>query len=138
ANDYFGGYFGNFTAGSLCCCSASGVDCGGSGVMADAFSNGMFGCAGHVSWQDRASLCGAGCTVCMAQQWMDHRQGEAPTHNYWTDDNLKVSGWGDGICNVSKLYGTDGAPYPMHVCASHRDAEQNECVWIDCGYADIA
>jgi hypothetical protein len=140
ANEYFGGYYGDFTAGTLCCCDAvpdSGHGCGPGSGLGDVFSNGMYGCNAKKSWQDRASICATGCSVCTAQQWMDRRQGQAPHHNYWTNDNLKVSGWGDGQCNVSKLYGTDGAPYPMRVCASHMDSEGNSCVWIDCGYADI-
>jgi hypothetical protein len=138
ANDYFGGDYGNLTAGSLCCCTASGVDCSGTGVLADEYANGMFACVGKVSWQNRASLCGAGCTVCTAQQWIDGRGAKVPSHNYWTDDNLKASGWADGICNVSKLYGTDGSPYPMRVCSAHSDGQGNECHWINCGLADIA
>jgi hypothetical protein len=85
----------------------------------------------------RASLCAAGCTVCTAKQWIDGRAGQVPHHNYWTNDNLKVSGWGDGACNVSKLYGTDGLPNPMRVCVAHMDAEGNTCEWINCGLADI-
>jgi hypothetical protein len=97
----------------------------------------MFGCSASNSWQDRASVCAPGCKVCTAQEWIDRRQGQAPRHNYWTDDNLKANGWGDGECNVSKLYGTNGSPYPMHVCADHMDSESNTCMWIDCGMADI-
>jgi hypothetical protein len=138
ANDYFGGYYGNFTAGALCCCDAGGTGCADNVVTGDMFSNGMFGCVGRIGWQQRASLCATGCTVCTAQEWIDRRQGKAPTYNYWTDDNLKLSGSGDGMCNVSKLYGTDGTPYPMRVCAAHQDPDQNECYWINCGAADIA
>jgi hypothetical protein len=133
-DDYFGGYYGNFTAGTLCCCDASGLSCPN---PFDTFSNGMFGCVGSVSWQARASLCDPGCTVCTAAQWIERRQGKAPTNNYWTNDNLKLNGTGDGMCYVSQLYGIDGAPYPMRVCASHRDGSGNECYWTDCGYADI-
>lgn len=140
-NDYFGGYYGDFTAGTLCCCDGtadSANGCGPGAGLGDVFSDGMFGCSGQVSWQMKSSLCASGCTVCSAQQWLDRRHGQAPHHNYWTNDNLKVSGWGDDVCNVSKLYGTDGSPYPMRVCASHMDPEGNSCVWIHCGMADIA
>ena len=53
-NDFFGGAR-DFTAGSLCCCAASGVSCA-TGAPVDTFSDGMFGCAGIVSWMQRASL----------------------------------------------------------------------------------
>jgi hypothetical protein len=140
-NDYFGGYYGDFTAGTLCCCGDmipdSGHGCGPGAGLGDVFSSGMFGCSGSVRWQMRASLCASECTVCTAQAWIDRRAGQVPHHNYWTNDNLKASGWGDGACNVSKLYGIDGLPNPMRVCAAHMDGEGNVCEWINCGLADI-
>ena len=68
---------------------------------------------------------------------MERHQGQPPHHNYWTDDRLLMSGSGDGMCNVSKLYG-EGYMNPMRVCAAHLDAEGNECAWTGCGAVDIA
>jgi hypothetical protein len=141
-NDYLGGFgSGSGGAGTLCCCGGSppdgGFRCASAQRPPDVFSNGMMGCPGSVVWTQRASLCGPGCSVCTVQQWVANRNGVVPTHNYWTNDNLKSSGWGDGICNVSSLYGTDDSPSPMHVCAEHRDLEDNGCDWLGCGAVDI-
>jgi hypothetical protein len=141
-NEYFGGLGGtvpseSFTAGTLCCCAASGVACAASSPI-DTFSDGMFGCAGSVGWQERASLCAAGCTVCTSDQWLAKRQGKAPTRNYWTNDNLKYSGAESDMCYVSKVYGLDSSPYPMRVCSDYLDANENGCGVIHCGAADIA
>jgi hypothetical protein len=69
-----------------------------------------------------------------AAQWVANRSGIAPTHHYWTADQLKYSG-NIFACSVSTTVGTScGATVPMHVCVtSGSDTEGNTCNWSHCG-----
>lgn len=50
------------------------------------------GCASpDTTYADRATLCPTDTHVCTAQEWMDNRDGAAPTYNYWTDDDLRYN-----------------------------------------------
>ncbi|MBL8719915.1 MAG: hypothetical protein JNL79_28280 [Myxococcales bacterium] len=134
--EYFGGCSGaaDNTAGSLCCLPACA-----SGTVAEEFDNGVFGCAGKVTFDARASLCGAGHHVCSATEWVAGHGASVPKHHYWTSDALKYSGTG-GTCAVSKTTGSDCGPStPMRVCAGTgaaavTDPEGNVCNWVGCGY----
>jgi hypothetical protein len=99
-------------------------------------NNNIIGCPGNVAWSDRALLCGAGSRPCTAAEFVAQRGTAIPTHDYWTDDNLRYSGSGTNACSVSKTVGT-ACPtgQPMRVCsASGTDAESNQCNWTECGY----
>jgi len=112
----------------------AGVACS-DGSEERVFSKGaMIGCAGSVTWEDRESLCSVGWTACSADQWVDLRNGLAPTHNYWTSDQLLYYG-NPGTCMASVSYGNScNSGTPMRVCAGVSDPEGNRCNWFDCGY----
>ncbi|MFN2547031.1 MAG: hypothetical protein ABR567_06355, partial [Myxococcales bacterium] len=61
------------------------------------FPPNMFGCAGTSTFANRASLCGAGAHVCTANEWVQQRGGNAPSHHYWVADALNASN-GVGPC----------------------------------------
>jgi hypothetical protein len=114
---------------------------------AQTFGGGMYGCAGTARWADRAKLCGPSCTPCTAAQWAANHGTTAPTHDYWTDDNLGYSGTGPAWCEAvvgggQGCRGTlddGGDTYdPMRVCVpksggDSKDPEGNWCTWTDCG-----
>ena len=116
-----------------------------SGNPAQIFTGGvMQGCAGSVSYAARASRCAPGCRVASADEYVAFRNAVTPTHNYWTDDNLKYSS-GAGVCGAncgsSSCFAGNGSTYtsacanPMHVCAATQpDPETNTCTWTNCGY----
>ena len=97
----------------------------------------MYGCAGSVAWASRNSLCAVGYHSCTAAEWVSGRASAAPTHNYWTNDQLKYNGTGPGACYVSLTSGTTcggaAADRPMRVCGATTDAEGNTCTWTNCG-----
>jgi hypothetical protein len=97
----------------------------------------MIGCAGTVPWANRADPCPSGCPVCNAEQWIANRNGVAPKYIYWTDDNLLGSGFFKSACYVSKIYGLDNSPSPLHVCGVRSDRLGNYCSWSNCTMADI-
>jgi hypothetical protein len=129
-NQYFGGCVNNHTAGALCCVAPCS-----DGTVEDVFPGGMFGCGGRVTFAARASLCGAGYHVCNAAEWVAKNGAKVPAHDYWTNDDLRWTGSGSGMCAVSTTAGTSctGAS-PMRVCVGATDPEGNTCSWIDCGY----
>lgn len=99
----------------------------------------MFGCAGAVTYPDRAQLCKTGYHVCSAAEYVSNNDygghnAEAPRHNYWTDDNLKFGG-SAGSCWAATDSGSScGASSPMRVCTPEgHDDEGNHCAWESCG-----
>lgn len=105
-----------------------------SGSAADRFSRHMVGCKGKVRFEERQALCAPGWRVCSAKEWIRLSHGEAPTYNYWTNDNLGYKGEEDS-CRVSTdldNYNGCGAN-PMRVCSGKSDALGNECNWSACG-----
>jgi hypothetical protein len=100
----------------------------------------MVGCDGVTTFPNRAVLCSAGWTVCTADQWIAERNGaEAPTHNYWTNDNLRYGGTSSNACWASVINGT-ACPQgrPMHVCGAAFDVLGNSCGWTGCGYETVS
>ena len=122
------------TAGVLCCPTQTCAD----GSVEQAFGDGMIGCAGKVTFDQRAALCPTGSYVCTAAQWVAKRGGQIPSHHYWTNDALKYSGT-PSSCSVSVTSGSDcGASTPMRVClpdaaGTSIDPEGNACNWSGCG-----
>jgi hypothetical protein len=135
-NQYFGGCYGNTTAGALC---VPRVGCA-AGPSSQIFAigtgaQGVHGCAGSVTWDVRNSLCSAGWFPVKAAVWASDHGSVPPTHSYWTDDNLEYSGTGSNSCAVS-LTGGVSCPtnQPMRVCpSSSPDPEGNPCNWTNCG-----
>jgi hypothetical protein len=119
-----------------------GVPACADGTTEQNFAGNMVGCAGVVSWTERATLCGEGLSPCTAAQWVTRRGDAIPTHHYWTNTNL---GWGGSamLCTASTGDGSPCSgmePSPMHVCApaettgtSSIDPEDNTCQWSNCG-----
>lgn len=129
------------------------------GTPQDTFYNGVVGCGGSVPWNQRQNLCGAGYTVCSAQQWATLGQTpppysivgtpRVPTANYWTDDDLGWGGAGPNNCDATPagtgnscgtvsvaIDGTtENVPAPMRVCKPNPgvDAYGNTCNWAGCG-----
>jgi hypothetical protein len=114
--------------------------CESGGIVVGAFqtfTNGMVGCAGIVEWANASTLCNpaAGCQVCRAAEWISKSGGIAPSHDYWTADDLKWSG-ANLACSVSLTTGTDCGDTPMRVCVDGNatDPNGNMCNWSNCGY----
>ncbi|HEX7798369.1 MAG TPA: hypothetical protein VF456_28595 [Vicinamibacterales bacterium] len=104
------------------------------GTSEDVFSSGMVGCSGAVTWANRASLCAAGYRPAASNEWTALYGGVAPTHDYWTNDDLRYSGTGPGNCEANYVSGNDCGTTPMRVCtAAGTDAEGNACNWTHCG-----
>jgi hypothetical protein len=117
-----------------------GLDCRcADGTVEQVFSPKMVGCgdvkndpdAGMpgTTWDRRASLCGFGCRVCSAAEWVaGHPSGTItpPTYNYWTDDNLQLTSGATGNCTVAISdagAGVGACPNrPMRVCVASPDA----------------
>ena len=72
-NDHMGGC-DDATAGALCCPTQTCAD----GSVEQAFGDGMIGCAGKVTFDQRAALCPVGSFVCTAAQWVAKRGGANP------------------------------------------------------------
>ncbi|WP_158501991.1 hypothetical protein [Vitiosangium sp. GDMCC 1.1324] len=128
-NAYFGGCAGNTTAGTLCVPNGCA-----DGSAEQAFNRGMVGCAGHVTWDNRATLCAPGYRLASADEWVNLHGAAAPSHNYWTNDDLKYNG--SSLACTADLSGYScGTNQPMRVCTSGgTDAEGNACNWANCGY----
>src|SRR5206468_1825855 len=96
---------------------------------------GMVGCAGNVTWANRATLCAPGFDVASAKVWNWSHGAVAPMHHYWTNDNLHFAGMGSGNCSAEYGAGTACTEgQPMRVCAStNTDPEGNHCGWVKCG-----
>jgi hypothetical protein len=104
------------------------------GSQEQIFSGGMVGCAGAVPFANRNALCAPGFRTVSAAEWTTLRNGAAPTHNYWTSDDLKFAGTGTSACFASAATGTSCGTTPMRVCtAAGTDAEGNQCNWQHCG-----
>jgi len=103
------------------------------------FSPTVFGCAGKVTFANRASLCKGGATVVPAKDWTAYQAGAspvAPSYSYWTDTLLKYSGNGANACYVSQSVGSDcGSTTPMRVVpqAASPDGLGNTYNWYGCG-----
>lgn len=85
--------------------------------LGDAFPNLMVGCGGSVSFANRATLCASGYHVCSATEWNTNRGTDAPTSDYWTNDNLGWSG-NSGACEATSNGVTSCGTTPMRVCYS--------------------
>jgi CubicO group peptidase (beta-lactamase class C family) len=136
----FGGCASNPTAGTLCV-----KDCA-DGTTEQTFANGMVGCAGKDTWDNRNAECGVGHLVANAAQWSSFRGvetvGDPPlvqptttTHDYWTDTNLEFTG-SSTSCSATPINGLScPVNQPMRVCTSSgTDGEGNACNWTNCGY----
>jgi hypothetical protein len=140
-NEFMGGCNGNSTAGTLCCQGTSTVDGCADGSAEQVFPGGAVGCAGTATFHDRNGLCASGWKACTATEWVTRRGGIAPTHHYWTDDNLNFGGPNSGTCFVSTTAGNFcGENTPMRVCTEISsdpyykfDPEGNLCNWVNCG-----
>jgi len=117
-----------------------GLDCRcADGTVEQVFSPKMVGCADvknqpdagvpGTTWDRRETLCGFGCKVCTAAQWIaGHPSGTItpPVYNYWTDDNLQLTSGSSGNCSVgvSDAGLTSGAcpGRPMRVCVASPDS----------------
>jgi hypothetical protein len=130
------------------------------GAPEDIFYPGyMVGCSGSVSFNDRNSLCAPGYSACSAWTWQavhDWYGGPAPSHHYWTSDNLQYAGSGPGQCGAAVSGGVSCSydpsnPTPMRLCKPQTpfelearygygpryyvpDEEGNTCNWTGCGY----
>lgn len=112
-----------------------GVGCA-DGSVEQVFDGGIVGCAGAVTFPNRASLCGAGFHPLNAMIWHSSHGTQVPTHHYWTNDVLSYTGSGSGNCSAEYTRGT-ACPQnsPMRVCASiTTDPEGNHCNWFDCAF----
>lgn len=120
------------------------------------FSGTMAGCAGSVTFADRAALCNAavGCAPCNAAQWVANAGGQAPTHQYWVDEALRYSG-SEYACGATleadaaapNTYTCSPASQPMRVCVdgdggvpgngyarASIDSNGNTCNWTHCDF----
>ena len=87
------------------------------GAAAQTFPNGMIGCSGNVSWVNRGLLCGALYRPASAAEWAALHGSVAPTHDYWTSDDLHYSGVGSASCSATMTSGNAcPAGQPMRVC----------------------
>lgn len=120
-------------AGDLPVLGLAGVGCA-DGSVEQTFSGGIVGCAGSVTYPNRATLCGAGYHPMNAITWKNAHAFTTPTHHYWTNDALSYGGTGSGNCSARFSEGTAcPANEPMRVCASaNTDPEGNRCNWFDC------
>jgi len=124
---------------------AKGEFCGPTGCLATGckgtnaeqiFSDDMRGCAGRVSYANRAALCAKGFGPCAAKEWVDKRDGQAPNYNYWTNADLRWTGYSSNNCAAVFYGGSSCGEDPMRVCASNIDLLGNRCNWTGCGFLD--
>lgn len=106
------------------------------GTAEQVFAGGIVGCAGTVTYPNRASLCAAGYHPLSAMVWRTSRGSTVPTHHYWTNDVLGYKGSGTGSCSAEYTSGSAcPADQPMRVCArTNLDPEGNRCNWFDCSF----
>jgi hypothetical protein len=137
ASAFFGGCAANPTAGTLCVPHGCA-----NGTITENFGNDMVGCAGSVTWANRASLCAPGWRPVSAYEWTRFWGFTAPSHIYWTDDNLPYNGTASACYvdwNGFDCGSVNGSPTPMRVCpSSGTDAEGNRCNWTNCGLNSAA
>ncbi len=134
--------------------------CTGGAAAGDKFNENMEGCVGTQTYANRAALCGATAHVCSADEYVGNA-AVAPTHNYWTNDDLSYSSNPNacnGSCGPKSCFATaggrgfQGSDYasacdgsstaggdtrPMRVCAGNSDAEGNACDWTGCGFSAV-
>jgi hypothetical protein len=129
-NEYFGGCFGNTTAGALCVATSGCAD----GTAEQLFNNNIVGCAGSVAWSNQTSLCAVGWIKIGSADWVNDHGSVVPLHDYWTGDNLLFDG-SSTACFASTTTGSAcTAGEPMRVCTtSGSDPEGNACNWTNCG-----
>lgn len=132
------------------------------GAAEDVFYPGyMSGCSGSVSFNNRDSVCAPGYSACSGWAWQimhDWYGLPAPSHHYWTSENLQYSGNGPGQCAATLSGGSScnsdpSNPEPMRLCKPQtqferdaafytytapnyyvNDEERNSCNWTGCGY----
>jgi hypothetical protein len=100
------------------------------------FYNNMVGCGGSVAWGSRNAQCGVGYTACTAQQWVNNRNGNGPSRDFWVNEPLHYQGPGDGDCAALVSGGTTCfvSGQQMRVCSgTAADADGNTCAWANCG-----
>jgi hypothetical protein len=131
----FGGCNANPTAGTVCLPRSPG--CADASTEQD-LPGGLAGCAGSLSWSNRAAGCAAGYRPASAREWMTltlmDDQPLYPLHNYWTDDDLAVASQTSSGC-VAGTAGTATCPdgQPMHLCVQGgTDPEGNQCQQTRC------
>ena len=114
----------------------------------EVFAGGVVGCAGSVAWDDRNVLCGERSAAATAEEWVAARGDSAPSHHYWTDDDLTWDPTDDnGDCSadlVGSETHTGSCPAgPMRVCTGLpesrddvdlADPSGNTCTWGGCGW----
>ena len=124
-------------------CTGPGGVCGcAKGSAEQSFAHGMVGCAGVVTFPQRASLCAAGSRPCTPGEWVAWHGATAPTYNYWTSDPLPYYlGPYDACMAASAKYaGYSACSSPdsgMRVCAAASDPLKNACNWTGCGLAGV-
>jgi hypothetical protein len=118
-------------ANETCSAGTCTALCVGGSRIGDELSSDMVGCAGRVTYGNRATLCPAGTTVCGAAQWVARRAGKKPTFNYWTEEYLLWTGQNQNCAAVTNGNGCNGTP--MRVCAANTDPLGNRCNWTNCG-----
>lgn len=127
------------TAGSITTAGTVGIfgrACA-DGSVEQTFLNGMVGCAGRATWENRGQLCGVGYRPASAREWSTHRGSTAPSHNYWTEDALRFQGSAAG-CSVDRYAGFSCGSEPMRVCTEDgADPEGNACNWRNCGLQTV-
>lgn len=110
------------------------------GTVEQVFGRGMVGCAGAVTYPNRASLCAAGYHPVSARGFHFGRNATVPAHHYWTNDDLRYGGSGSGSCTVQYQNGSVcPSNQPMRVCATtNSDPEGNSCNWVSCSFEGSA
>jgi hypothetical protein len=122
---------------------------------AQVWSAWMQGCAGQMEWGLRRSSCANGWHTCTSDEWRSQYDawGQlAPTHDYWTDTDLRYGG-GALACWVDTDNGTQcqsrnpaGAliATPMRVCTANGEDDwngdgvvDNHCNWTRCGWEAV-
>lgn len=82
----------------------------------ESFADNMTGCAGAVTFDQRATMCAPGWQPCSAEQWVLRSVGKAPGYHYWTSDTLRYNSASEG-CFVTTETGTQCfVGQPMRVC----------------------
>jgi hypothetical protein len=93
--------------GSGCSASASSAE--------PPFAPGVVGCAGSVTWDQRATLCGQGYVPCSASEWTTLCGGASPALAYWTNDSLEHT-VASASCQVATGQSSDTAGT---LCCAH-------------------
>jgi hypothetical protein len=130
SNEYFGGCAGS-TAGAVCLPVGQGC---ADHTSEQAFNAFAAGCAGSVTWANRDSLCAAGWSPIPSGWWEAYRGDLVPTHDYWTNNDLRWSGTSSSCSASTETGNACPSGSPMRICTpSGTDAEGNKCTWTNCG-----